>query len=261
VTRDEAGLGEWLVAILVTLALTSLFAVGPVVQDILDAHSGRNGWRPQEQAAATRGLDLFVGPTPADTYRPCVLQFKKERGLEFTASGWRSPSSHPEPAYTADPAAYRGAIAVWKQSLSAYAQDYLKDALRACTPAAPISGEGPVAPVQEDPDVKGSYQVTLAYQGGPPAQCNPEGIVVPLQVAQPAKGRITVTFVGTPRVQEGALTSALSFEASHASGDTVRGQFAGPPDRLRIESGYLSLNQTDGDTPCAYTFTGQRIGS
>jgi hypothetical protein len=256
--RGEAGQLEFGAGILVLLGLLTLPLVLTGVQDVADLRSGR--WDRKEKVNPPPAVTipaLKVPPMPTSPPERVACYNGRRGGLRWDDTlGWRH-DAYPPPQLTGTYAKDAAAVQDWVRQM----QGLLADAnfVAQCdTPEPPTSAP---EQVQADPNVQGNYDVRLAYQGGPPSQCNTQGYVAQYRVTQPVKGRVTID-IGGGRVFQATLASSLSFDGEFTGlgpRDTIRGSFTGSDDQRTMDSGTVIFGAPDGDTSCSYTFTGVRI--
>jgi hypothetical protein len=257
--RDESGQLEIGAGLLALAALLALPLILTGIQDVQAYRAGK--WDRKEKVNPPPAVTipaLKTPPMPASPPERVACYNARRGGLRWdNTRGWRH-DGYPPPHLTGVYAKDDAAVQEWLRQM----QGLISDAnfVAECdTPDPP-----PPAPeeVPADPNVQGVYDVRLAYQGGPPSQCNTQGYVAQYRVTQPVKGRVTID-IGGGRVFQAMLASSLSFDGEFTGlgpRDTIRGYFTGSDDQRTMDSGTVIFGAPDGDTSCSYTFTGVRIG-
>jgi hypothetical protein len=258
--RDETGQLELGAGILILLGILAIPLAIAGAKDIDDWRRGR--WERQERVNPPPPLVIptFTSPPmPSGPPDRVACYSARQGGLRWdTSRGWLH-DAYPPPQLTGRRQTDEAAIAEYTRTM----QGLLAEAnfVAECdTPEAP-PGSPPEQPAE--PNVSGTYAITLTYQGGPPTACNTAGYTAQYRVSQPVRGSVRID-IGGNRVFQGPLSSSLSFEATFdglGPRDTIRGQFRGTNEQRTLESGTVVFGAPDGSgDDCAYTFEGTRTG-
>jgi hypothetical protein len=123
--KSEAGFGETLLAVLVTIGIAGVALGLATIQDLADLKNGNWNKKPESTGSAGAVAQApFIGSAPwrNDDQKNCVLTKAGAAGLTWGAKGWRAPTVYPEPQIAGDYRVDQGALSAWSAQVESDSQ-------------------------------------------------------------------------------------------------------------------------------------------